>query len=78
MKKHTYPPNYPPGKDADMDTVWRGLDFIDPGVLSDEARFYLAGFMTGAIKEARRQERDIRDGAMASLQVETGQRDVER
>jgi hypothetical protein len=56
MTGHTYPSNYsPPFDNEDMATAWRGLDMIPVDTLSNEQRAFLAGFITGALFEARKE-----------------------
>lgn len=52
-KVHTYPSNYRPGTHWAITVSWEVLDFINPGVLSDDTRALLAGMIAGQLMKER-------------------------
>lgn len=48
-KAHAYPSNYPKGSYWATDEAWEILDRIEPGIIPDDVRCYIAGAITGVL-----------------------------
>jgi hypothetical protein len=51
--EHTYPSKYPPGTRWDTDAAWEILDFLKPGVISEDNRAMLGGLIAGRLNRER-------------------------
>lgn len=55
--EHTYPSRYPPGTHWSIDAAWQILDQIQPGVIPDDARAFLAGLIAARLMAEREDRR---------------------
>jgi hypothetical protein len=55
-QQHVYPSDYAPGPNQHwaVNEAWEILDSLRPGAMSDEARAFIAGKITGALMVAAR------------------------
>lgn len=49
IRKHTYPSKYAPGSGWAIDAAWEILDRVQPGVIDDLVRAFLAGLIAGRL-----------------------------
>lgn len=50
---HVYPSEYGKGKHWATDKAWEIMDTLKPGAISDDARFFMAGEIAGALMKER-------------------------
>ena len=60
--QHTYPSKYPPGTHWAIDAAWEILDSIEPGIMSDDIRAFLAGQIAGRLMQERANQRTRQAG----------------
>lgn len=48
---HEYPSRHPKGSRWSTDEAWQMLDMLKPGIIPDDVRAYIAGYMGGALEK---------------------------
>lgn len=57
--EHTYPSAYPKGSRWSTDIAWEMLDQLKPGIIPEDVRAFIAGYMGGALESEREKADQI-------------------
>lgn len=60
MAEHTYPSRYPKGVHWATDAGWDIMDHFKPGIIPDDVRMLLAGYISGLVMKLEKDPKSLK------------------